>query len=100
MAIDNLLLTYSFFCGGYYPALEVMQAIRAEGLRIPGDVSITQPHSLHTLCPAWFYGPPRHFSGANFTYVDGHAKWARVNLTKESPVFWGWYRVRIHPTEP
>lgn len=48
----------------------------------------------------WFYGPPRHFSGANFTYVDGHAKWARVNLTKENPVFWGRYRVRIHPTEP
>ena len=48
----------------------------------------------------WFYGPPRHNSGANFMFADGHAKWARVTLTRESPVFWGYYKVRLHPTEP
>lgn len=48
---------------------------------------------------SWFYGPPRHFDGANFVYADGHAKFNRVTLTRESPVFWGYYKVKIHPSE-
>jgi prepilin-type N-terminal cleavage/methylation domain-containing protein/prepilin-type processing-associated H-X9-DG protein len=47
----------------------------------------------------WFYGPPRHFNGANFSFTDGHAKYARVTLTKESTVFWGYYKVQLDPTE-
>lgn len=48
---------------------------------------------------SWFYGVPRHFGGANFSFADGHAKFAKLTLTKESPVFWGYYRVRINPQE-
>jgi GntR family transcriptional regulator of arabinose operon len=31
----------AFFCAGYYSALETLQAVRAAGLRVPEDVSIT-----------------------------------------------------------
>lgn len=44
----------AFFCGGYYLALEVMQAIREEGLRIPDDVSVVgfeDPVSAAHLTP-------------------------------------------------
>jgi len=47
----------------------------------------------------WFYGVPRHNGGSNFCYADGHAKWQRVNLTKESPLFYGYYNVQIDPLE-
>ncbi len=47
----------------------------------------------------WFYGPPRHFNGANFLFSDGHAKFARVTLTKESTVFWGYYKVLLDPAD-
>ncbi len=47
----------------------------------------------------WFYGPPRHFNGANFTFTDGHAKFAKVTLTKESSVFYGYYRVLVDPLD-
>lgn len=48
---------------------------------------------------SWFYGPPRHFNGANFAYADGHAKYAHVTLTKESAVFWGYYKVLLDPSD-
>lgn len=48
---------------------------------------------------SWFYGPPRHFGGANFAYADGHAKFAKATITKESAVFWGYYKVLLDPTD-
>jgi len=47
----------------------------------------------------WFYGVPRHHGGANFAYADGHAKWLPVTLTKESPVYWGYYKIHLDPSE-
>ena len=47
----------------------------------------------------WVYGQPRHFQGSNFAYADGHAKWTKLTVTQESPLYWGYYRVRINPTE-
>lgn len=47
----------------------------------------------------WFYGAPRHFNGANFALTDGHAKWNRESVTKESPVFYGFYHVELDPSD-
>jgi prepilin-type N-terminal cleavage/methylation domain-containing protein/prepilin-type processing-associated H-X9-DG protein len=46
----------------------------------------------------WFYGPARHFGGANFQYADGHAKFAKQTLTQESTLFYGYFHVKLDPT--
>jgi prepilin-type processing-associated H-X9-DG protein len=47
---------------------------------------------------AW-YGPARHSEGTDIVFADGHAKWARRSLTKESDLFWGYFRVKVQPDE-
>jgi DNA-binding LacI/PurR family transcriptional regulator len=44
----------AFFCGGYYIALEVIQAVQEAGLRIPEDISVVgfdDPRSASYLAP-------------------------------------------------
>ncbi|HLV80803.1 MAG TPA: substrate-binding domain-containing protein, partial [Chthonomonadaceae bacterium] len=44
----------AFFCAGYYTALETIDVIRAEGLRIPEDISLVafdDPVSARHLTP-------------------------------------------------
>lgn len=56
-------------------------------------------YALSSDQQSWYYGVPRHFNGSNFQFADGHAKWQRVSLTKESPVFWGYYHVKLDPND-
>jgi prepilin-type N-terminal cleavage/methylation domain-containing protein/prepilin-type processing-associated H-X9-DG protein len=58
-----------------------------------------KPYALSSDQVNWFYGAPRHFNGANFSYADGHAKYAKVTLTKESTVFWGYFKVLLDPND-
>lgn len=46
----------------------------------------------------WFYGWARHTDGSNHVFADGHAKFSKPALTKESGVYWGYYPgVRVDP---
>jgi prepilin-type N-terminal cleavage/methylation domain-containing protein len=49
----------------------------------------------------WPWGPPIHTNGENFSFSDGHAKYAKRTLTPPSvstDVFYGYYNVLIDPT--
>lgn len=54
---------------------------------------------LHSDQKSWTYGPARHTEGGNFVFGDGHAKWAKATITKESDVFWGYFKVRVDPDQ-
>ena len=58
-----------------------------------------KPYALSSDQKSWFYGVPRHFAGSNFQFADGHAKYAKVTLTKESSVFYGYYKVLLDPAD-
>ncbi len=58
-----------------------------------------KPYALHSDQNEWFYGPARHNDGSNFTFADGHAKYAHVNLTKESTLYYGFFKVLLDPSD-
>lgn len=47
----------------------------------------------------WFYGPPRFNDGSTFAYADGHAKFVKRTETKESDVYYGFYKILVDPTK-
>ncbi len=48
----------------------------------------------------WFYGWARHSGGQNHVFADGHSKYDKATITKESAVYWGYYRgVRVDPDD-